>query len=87
MGKRVQRFGKRASFGIVCECDRESCNGRLIVTVSEYEHVRSDPVRLLGSSGGGSLFLTTAISAIQAAKPTASPAIVNEETASSTDRG
>jgi len=44
MDERVQRFGKRASFSIACECDRESCNGRLIVTVSEYEHVRSDPV-------------------------------------------
>lgn len=44
VGERLQRFGKRTSFSIVCECDRESCNGRLIVTLSEYEHVRSDPV-------------------------------------------
>jgi hypothetical protein len=51
VGERVERFGKRASFDIVCECDRESCNGRLIVTVSEYEHVRSDPVLFFVSPG------------------------------------
>jgi hypothetical protein len=42
--ERVRGFGGRASFGIVCECDREICNGRLIVTVSEYEQIHSDSV-------------------------------------------
>lgn len=42
---RVQLYGgEEARFGIVCECAREECAERLTVTVSEYEHVRSDPL-------------------------------------------
>ncbi len=43
--ERVHLFrGDRPKFGIVCECDDDTCASRLIVTVSEYEHVRSDPL-------------------------------------------
>jgi 5-bromo-4-chloroindolyl phosphate hydrolysis protein len=30
---------------MVCECGRESCDRVIAITRSEYEHVRSDPIR------------------------------------------
>jgi hypothetical protein len=42
--ERVHLFRGTPKFGIVCECDDDACASRLIVTVAEYEHVRSDPV-------------------------------------------
>jgi hypothetical protein len=30
---------------MVCECGRESCDRVIAITLSEYEHVRSDPIR------------------------------------------
>jgi len=44
--ERVHLFrGEETKLGIVCECDDAQCEERLIVTVSAYERVRSDPLR------------------------------------------
>ena len=43
--------GTEPKFGIVCECDDAGCNERLIVRVSEYERVRSDPRLFLVVAG------------------------------------
>lgn len=43
--------GSQPKFGIACECDDGSCAERFIVTVAEYELVRSDPLLFFVAPG------------------------------------
>ena len=52
MEERVHLFlGEETKLGIVCECDDAQCEKRLIITVSAYERVRSDPLRFFTVPG------------------------------------
>jgi hypothetical protein len=42
---------KEATYDFVCECSDPACTQRVVLTVAEYEHVRSDPTRFVVAKG------------------------------------